>query len=121
MKKQKIFKPTGFVIFVILCLFIFGSSAALGEEFNWRKHEGTTLRVLASKSLFTPIAVKNIKEFEADTGIKVQVEHNPSMQNRNRTLAFALLCALLLATGTLLALEGDLEKQEKFGGEIFKV
>jgi multiple sugar transport system substrate-binding protein len=86
MKTVKIFKPTGFFIFAILCLFIFGSSAALGEEFNWRKHEGTTIRLLLSKSGFTPITNAVIKDFEADTGIKVQAEHYPSMQLRKKVL-----------------------------------
>jgi len=86
MQKQKLFKSGGWLFLVSLCLLMFGTSAVLGAEFNWRKHEGTTLRVLLSKTAFTPINEAITKEFEAETGIKVQVEHYPSMQLRKKVL-----------------------------------
>jgi multiple sugar transport system substrate-binding protein len=86
MRRQQILKPNGLLIFVLLFLFVFGTTAAAGADFNWRKHEGTTIRVLLSKSAFAPINDAIIKEFEADTGIKVQVEHYPSMQLRKKVL-----------------------------------
>lgn len=86
MKKQQFFRSAGLSIFVILCLFVFGATIVFGADFDWRKHEGTTIRVLLSKSAFSPINDAIIKEFEAKTGIKVQVEHYPSMPLRRKVL-----------------------------------
>jgi len=86
MQKKKFFKPTGFFVFAFLCFFIFGTTTVWGDDFDWRKHEGTTIRVLLSKSAFSPINDAITKQFEAKTGIKVQAEHYPSMALRRKVL-----------------------------------
>jgi len=86
MKKQHIFRSGGLLVFALLGLFVFGTTIVLGADFDWRKHEGTTIRVLLSKSAFSPLNDAIIKEFEAKTGIKVQVEHYPSMPLRRKVL-----------------------------------
>jgi len=57
------------------CLLVITTSLSFGEEFNWRKYEGTTLRVLLGKSGFTPIIKKQVTQFEELTGIKVNAEY----------------------------------------------
>jgi multiple sugar transport system substrate-binding protein len=86
MQKEKFLKPSGVLILMLLGLFILGTTNAVGSDFNWRKHEGTTIRVLMSKSAFTPINLKITKDFEAISGVKVQVENYPSMQLRKKVL-----------------------------------
>lgn len=61
-------------------------TAASAADFNWRKHEGTTIRVMIGKSAFTPVNEKFIAAFEEKTGIKVQAEHYPSAQLRQKAL-----------------------------------
>ena len=64
-KEGKMTKRHVFVITVLLSisLMVLGSGLALGEDFNWRKYEGTTIRALLGKSAFTPIQQKHVKEF----------------------------------------------------------
>jgi multiple sugar transport system substrate-binding protein len=71
-----------------VCLFLltFSISLAVGADFNWRKYEGTTIRVIDSKSAFTKLDKKNIPEFEKLTGIKVIHEPYPSAQTRRKLL-----------------------------------
>ena len=47
---------------LVVCLFLstFSISLAVGADFNWRKYEGTTIRVIDSKSAFTKIDKKYI-------------------------------------------------------------
>lgn len=71
---------------VLVYLFSVCAAPALAEDFNWRKYEGTTIRCLLSKSAFTPLNIKHIKDFETLTGITVQVEHYPSQQLRKKVL-----------------------------------
>ncbi len=85
MQKQRITASGRFVL-IVLILFVFGGTALFASDFNWRKHEGTTIRVLLSKSAFSPINDAIIKEFEAKTGITVQAEHYPSMPLRRKVL-----------------------------------
>lgn len=80
------FKKAGLITAVFACLLIFGATAVYAADFNWRKYEGTTLRVLMSKSAFTPLGIKIIKEFEKLSGITVMHEHYPSMQLRKKML-----------------------------------
>jgi len=80
------FKKAGLITIVFACLLIFCAATVYAADFNWRKYEGTTLRVLMSKSAFTPLGIKIIKEFEKLSGIKVMHEHYPSMQLRKKML-----------------------------------
>ena len=86
MKEGGRFKVGALVIMACFLLMGFWTKTVLGAEFNWRKHEGTTIRVLLSKSAFTPINDAITKQFEAKTGIKVQAEHYPSMALRRKVL-----------------------------------
>lgn len=61
-------------------------SLAFGAEFNWRKYEGTTLRLLEGKSAFTKIAAKHQKDFEKLTGIKLIVENYSTAPLRRKLL-----------------------------------
>lgn len=69
-----------------LFLLTFSTTSAVGADFNWRKYEGTTIRVIDSKSAFTELDKKHIKEFEKLTGIKVIHEPYPSAQTRRKLL-----------------------------------
>ena len=73
---------------LVVCLFLltFSISLAVGADFNWRKYEGTTIRVIDSKSAFTKLDKKHIAEFEKVTGIKVIHEPYPSAQTRRKLL-----------------------------------
>ncbi|MCG6909082.1 MAG: sugar ABC transporter substrate-binding protein [Deltaproteobacteria bacterium] len=66
----------------VLLVLIVGPS--FGADFNWRKYEGTTLRALFVKSAFTPIAQKQLKEFEDLTGITVKAEYYSSAPLRQK-------------------------------------
>lgn len=82
--RSSIFAAT--VSVVLVYFFSVGAASVLAEDFNWRKYEGTTIRCLLSKSAFTQLNIKHIKEFEALTGITVQHEHYPSQQLRKKVL-----------------------------------
>lgn len=72
--------------FMAVCLCFFTATLTLGEGFDWRKYEGTTLRVILGKSAFTQVMKKQIKEFEQLTGIKVKAEHYPSGPGRRKVI-----------------------------------
>lgn len=74
------------IVGVFLLLLTFSISSAVGADFNWRKYEGTTIRALMSKSAFTRITNKHIKEFEKVTGIKVIAENYSSGPLRRKLL-----------------------------------
>ncbi len=74
------------IVGVFLLLLTFSISSAVGADFNWRKYEGTTIRALMSKSAFTRITIKHIKEFEKVTGIKVIAENYSSGPLRRKLL-----------------------------------
>ncbi|MFH2133187.1 MAG: sugar ABC transporter substrate-binding protein, partial [bacterium] len=82
LKKQRIWKPT----IALVCLLFCGATLAMADGFNWRKYEGTTLRAILGKSAFTPITMKQVKEFEEMTGIKVQAEYYPSEPGRRKVI-----------------------------------
>lgn len=69
-----------------IALMVVSSGLVVGADFNWRKYEGTTIRVLAGKSAFTPIQEKHVKEFEALTGIQVKIEYYPSNPLRQKLI-----------------------------------
>jgi len=83
MKKSQFFLGT---VLLTIGLMVLGSGMVLGEDFNWRKYEGTTIRALLGKSAFTPIQQKHIKEFEELTGIKVKAEYYPSDPIRRKLI-----------------------------------
>jgi multiple sugar transport system substrate-binding protein len=74
------------IVGVFLLLLTFSISSAVGADFNWRKYEGTTIRALMSKSAFTRITNRHIKEFEKVTGIKVIAENYSSAPLRRKLL-----------------------------------
>ncbi|MBW2061264.1 MAG: extracellular solute-binding protein, partial [Deltaproteobacteria bacterium] len=86
MNKSKVKKFGFLTTFTVLFLLLFSVVAFAASDFNWRKYEGTTIRIILSKSAFTPIALKHIKEFEQLTGIKVIAEHYSSAILRRKLL-----------------------------------
>jgi len=86
MKQCRFRTHGGMMAVMVVMILVFGATSVFAAGFDWRKHEGTTIRVLLSKSGFTPITQTHIKEFEQATGIKVQAEHYPSMQLRRKML-----------------------------------
>jgi len=86
MKELSHFKRWGLGAAVCLIALVFGAASVPAAEFNSRKHEGQTIRVLLAKTAFTPITVKQIDEFEKATGIKVVHEHYGSDPLRNKLL-----------------------------------
>jgi len=73
------------VIVAVSLLFIW-TTPATAEKFNWRRYEGTTLRVILGKSAFTPLNIKQVREFEKLTGITVKDEHYPSDPSRRKVI-----------------------------------
>jgi multiple sugar transport system substrate-binding protein len=67
-------------------LFFLCAAGAAAGDFDWRKFEGTSLRVMTSKSAFTPVVEKQIEEFEQLTGIEVRAEHYPSAPLRRKII-----------------------------------
>lgn len=55
------------------------------QDFNWRKHEGTTLRFLGWNHPWSDLIDKRLPDFEQLTGIKVVLEKLPQEQNRQKT------------------------------------
>ena len=86
MQRFRIHRLYGIIPALMLSLLLVGTTGVWGADFNWRKYEGTTIRVLSGKSAFTPLIVKQIKEFEAATGIHVQEESYPSEPLRKKVL-----------------------------------
>jgi len=81
MKKVRFGLQRFFLAALILFVTVGLSFAA---EFNWRKYEGTKLRVLLGKSAFTKIVMKQVKQFEKLTGITVKAEYYPSAPIRRK-------------------------------------
>lgn len=61
------------------------ATRSAARDFNWRKHAGTTLRFLGWNDLWSMTMDKKVPEFEQLTGIKLQWEHLPQDQNRQKT------------------------------------
>jgi len=70
----------------LICLILISGTTIQAEDFNWRKFEGTTLRVMMGKSAFTPIIKKQVEQFEQLTGIDVIDEHYPSAPGRQKVI-----------------------------------
>jgi multiple sugar transport system substrate-binding protein len=74
-------------VFLVAAAFLLGAPGPLpSADFNWRKFEGTRIRVLTGKSAFSPLTEKQIKEFQELTGITVQNEEYPAVGLRNKLL-----------------------------------
>ena len=73
-------------VLLAISLIVVSSGLVFGDDFNWRKYEGTTIRALLGKSAFTPIQQKHIKEFEELTGITVKAEYYPSNPLRRKLI-----------------------------------
>jgi multiple sugar transport system substrate-binding protein len=86
MKHGRFSITAGIVWVVLIYFFSVGAEPVPAANFNWRKYEGTSIRCLFSKSAFTPLNIKYIKDFEALTGITVQHEEYPSQQLRKKVL-----------------------------------
>ena len=81
MKKMRL----GIHVFLLATfLVVITAGLSFGEQFNWRKYEGTTLRALFSKSAFAKITMKHLAQFEKETGIKVNAEWLPSAPLRQK-------------------------------------
>lgn len=50
------------------------NSSAQGDEFDWRRYEGTTIRVLWPNTAWTDFILEQLPTFEELTGIKVNME-----------------------------------------------
>ncbi len=59
---------------------------AVPAGFDWKAYEGTTIRFLANKHPWTSAIEEYIPQFEADTGIKVNLEVLPEDQFRQKVL-----------------------------------
>ena len=59
-------------------------AAATSQDFNWRKHAGKSLRFLGWNELWSMTMDKSLPEFEQLTGIKLNWEHLPQEQNRQK-------------------------------------
>ena len=84
MKKMKKMRLGIHAFLLATCLLVITTSLSFGEEFNWRKYEGTTLRALFSKSALSKIQKKHVAQFEELTGIKVNAEWFPSAPLRRK-------------------------------------
>lgn len=63
-----------------------GAEEAAAGEFDWRAHEGTTIRFLANKHPWTDAIEEYLPQFEEETGIKVNLEVLPEDQFRQKVL-----------------------------------
>jgi len=83
-------------------------SAAQGDEFDWRRFEGTTIRVLWPNTAWTDFILEKLPEFEALTGIKVNMETFVEDQLRQK------LTVELTAGGGEIDIFGSMTIQEGF-------
>lgn len=61
-------------------------SAFSGANIDWKKYEGTTIKVMLSEHWVSNAIIERIPEFEALTGIKVNYEQIPETDYRNKLL-----------------------------------
>lgn len=73
-------------ILLLICLVFAGVSVSSASAFNWRKYEGTTLRVMLGKSAFSKLTKAQVRAFEELTGITVLDEHFPSAPGRRKVI-----------------------------------
>ena len=58
--------------------------AAVAQEFNWKKHQGTTLNFLANNNPLANAILKYKADFEAQTGMTLKVDQYQEQQMRQR-------------------------------------
>jgi multiple sugar transport system substrate-binding protein len=63
-----------------------GWRAEAQGSFNWRKYQGTTLRILVDRVTPCELLAERIPQFEAKTGIKMKVELYPEELFRQKTV-----------------------------------
>jgi multiple sugar transport system substrate-binding protein len=61
---------------------LLGFAAATAQEFDWRRFEGSEIRFMMNRHPFTNWLEPLVPEFEALTGIKVNLEIFPEDQFR---------------------------------------
>lgn len=64
---------------------LLGTRPAFSASVDWKRHAGTTIEVNLTKNPRGEWIVKNLAEFEALTGIKVNAEATPEQQQRQKT------------------------------------
>ncbi|HSC70576.1 MAG TPA: sugar ABC transporter substrate-binding protein [Candidatus Methylomirabilis sp.] len=72
--------PLSLLLLAIPALMSSPSLAASPQPFSWRQFEGTTIRVLLSKSAWQQIMAPHFPEFEQLTGIRLAVEVLPQTE-----------------------------------------
>ncbi len=86
MKSFDSFKRKGLLLVAALSVLGYTTGSLFAAEFNWRKYEGTTIRVFAGKNAFAKVTKMQIKQFEKLTGIRVQAEFYPSAPLRRKLI-----------------------------------
>ena len=64
---------------------LLGARPAFSASVDWKRFAGTTIEVNLTKSPRSEWILKNLPEFEALTGIKVNAEATPEQQQRQKT------------------------------------
>lgn len=95
------------VALLVAALGVFPGEAQ-GDEFDWRRFEGTTIRVLWPNTAWTDFILEKLPEFEALTGIKVNMETFVEDQLRQK------LTVELTAGGSEIDIFGSMTIQEGF-------
>lgn len=70
------------MVMIALLISLVSSWGVLAAQFDWRKHQGSQVRVWIMKSAFSDYIEKQIPEFERLTGIKVNFEAMSDLQYR---------------------------------------
>jgi multiple sugar transport system substrate-binding protein len=60
------------------------TGSALAQDFNWKKHQGTTITFLSSNHPWANAALKHKDDFEKQTGITLKVDTYQEQQMRQR-------------------------------------
>lgn len=63
---------------------LLAGSGALAQDFNWKKHQGTTLTFLANNNPVAAALLKHKDDFEKQTGITLKVDSYQEQQMRQR-------------------------------------
>jgi multiple sugar transport system substrate-binding protein len=67
---------------LVLVTLLVSFTAAMAQEFDWRRYEGTEIRFMMNRHPFTNWLEPLVPEFEAATGIRVNLEILPEDQFR---------------------------------------
>ncbi|MDB5819014.1 MAG: extracellular solute-binding protein family 1 [Rhizobacter sp.] len=69
---------------IALTVLALAASHAAAQEFNWKKHQGTTLTFLANNNPVANALLKYRSEFEQQTGMTLKVDSYQEQQMRQR-------------------------------------